>query len=481
MLYNDEIKQVSLLGSSVCNLQCQYCYLQNKETQEFYNKLNKEVQEGWINGTYVENIKKVFEKIGAYPEKTSRLTLWGGEPLIQIENFLQSAKELFEYFPNVDFLMIPTNFAWPEKIAIQIPKMALYFDQTRKIKNTEIHLQLSIDSYRGILLKEGHNAKSSQYLKNFEFLIKELSIIELQNTIIVLDIHSTASGQNILKYLSTYEQLEEYFDGMFSLKKYADNLIHKYNCKNKIIYGETAYFPLCAVPENSTSEEGYKYLEILKKAEKLQHKNKYIIDDNAYHFFENFAHNNSNGSILGANHECPESNNNAIMILPDGTISECACSFVANRPEYLDLTLQKKQYADYRLSLTRKKYFFNPLTASKEEEEFNDWYNLQGIRHNYSTALNLSMGLCQELSLSRQISPAYAMDPILLLKHLRLETTPYSCTREQFSTTGVPFLPTPGDFRRMFNGEVEYVESIMLNEYKTIVKDWMTGKYDEQR
>lgn len=73
------------------------------------------------------------------------------------------------------------------------------------------------------------------------------------------------------------------------------------------------------------------------------------------------------------------------------------------------------------------------------------------------------------------------MDPILLLKHLRLETTPYSCTREQFSTTGVPFLPTPGDFRRMFNGEVEYVESIMFNEYKTLVKDWMTNNYDKQR
>lgn len=481
MLYSDTITQVSLLGSSVCNLQCQYCYLHNKETKAFYNKLNQEVQSGWINHTYVENIKKVFEKIGAYPKRTTRLTLWGGEPLIQIENFLQSAEELFEYFPCVDFFMIPTNFAWPERIAEAIPKMVLYFDQTREINNAEIHLQLSIDSYRGILLKEGHHAQNSQYLKNLESLIKELSTIELQNTTVIMDIHPTASGQNILKYLSTYEQIEEYLDGMFFLKQYANDLIDKYNCKCKIIYGETAYFPLCAVPENSTSEEGYRYVEILKKAERLQHKNKYIKNDDAHHFFENFAHNCSNCSIFGPNHECPESNNNAIMILPDGTISECSCSYVANRPEYLELTLQKKQYADYRLSLTRKKYFFNPLTATQEEDEFNDWYNLQGIRHNYSTALNLSMGLCQELSLSRQISPAYAMDPILLLKHLRLETTPYSCTREQFSTTGVPFLPTPGDFRRMFNGEVEYVESIMFNEYKTLVKDWMTNNYDKQR
>lgn len=478
MLYSNAIKQVSLLGSSICNLQCQYCYLHNQETKSFYKLLNEEVQLSWINGTYVENIKQVFSKIKADPLKTTRMEIWGGEPLIQIDNMLLTIKDLFTFFPNINFLMIPTNFAWSEKIASKIPQMFLYFDQTRNTDYAEIHLQLSIDSYKGIILEQGHHAKNTQYLKNFEALIKELANIELKNTLIIFDVHPTASGQNILKYLSSYQQLEEYFNGMFFLKKYTDNLIEKYNCKNKIIYGEDAYFPLCAVPENSTSEEGYKYAEILKKAEILQHNKRYLTGD-AYHFFENFSHNTANVPLFTANHECPESNYNAIMILPDGTISECACSYVANRQEYLDLVLQQKQYEDYRLSMTRKKYFFNPLTATKEEEDFNDWYNLQGLRHNYSTALNLSMGLCQELSLSKQISPAYAMDPTLLLKHLLLETTPYSCTREQLYTTGVPFLPVPGDYRRIFNGEIEYVDSIITNEYKTIIKDWMTNDYSK--
>jgi hypothetical protein len=42
----------------------------------------------------------------------------------------------------------------------------------------------------------------------------------------------------------------------------------------------------------------------------------------------------------------------------------------------------------------RKIYFFNPLTASKEEEEYNDWYNLSGLRETYSTQLNLAMSMC---------------------------------------------------------------------------------------
>lgn len=478
MLYSNKIEQVSLLGSSICNLQCKYCYLHNQETKEFYHKLNDEVQMGWKNHSYVNNIKRVFEKIGADPNKTSRLELWGGEPLIQIENFLQSDKDLFELFPNIDFFMIPTNFAWPEKIASQIPQMVTDFDITRKIQGAEIHLQLSIDSYKGIILEEGHHAQNTQYLKNLEALIIGISKIELLNTKILIDIHPTASGQNILKNLSSYDQIKEYLDGMFFLKKYSDQLIEKYQCKDKIIYGESAFFPLCAVPENSTIEEGYKYTEILKKADYLQYIHKYM-SGVVGHFFEEFAHNFSNLQLFTANHECPESNYNAIMILPDGTISECACSYVANRPEYLNLILNKKEYEDYRLSVTRKKYFFNPLTATKEEEEFNDWYNLQGIRHNYSTALNLTMGLCQELSLSQQISPIYAQDPVLLFKHLSLESTGYSCTREQFYTTGVPFLPIPGDYRRMLNGEVDCVYSTMLNEYKTIVKDWMVNDYSK--
>ena len=175
MVYAKEIRQVSLLGSSLCNLSCQYCYLQNQQTQKFYKLLNDEIQQAWKDHSYVNNIKKVFEKIEADPKKTSRLTLWGGEPLIQINNFLSTAKELFEYFPNITFFMIPTNFAWPENIAKQIPLMAQYFDQTRTTtEKAWLHLQLSIDSYKGPLLEHGHHAKNDQYLKNFETIIKEI-------------------------------------------------------------------------------------------------------------------------------------------------------------------------------------------------------------------------------------------------------------------------------------------------------------------
>ena len=470
MLYHNNIVQLSILGSSICNLSCSYCYLHNQDTQTFYKLLNKEVQDGWKQGTYVENIKKVYEKINADPLLTTRLEIWGGEPVVQIENLLISIKSLFEFLPNIDFLMIPTNFAWPERIAERIPEMIIAYDETRHRGENEFHLQLSIDGFDGPMLQYGHHANNQQYLKNLEVIIKELSKIQLNNTTVIFDIHGTASGQNILKYLSTEEDIKNYLDGMCYLREYANNLIDKYGAKN-VTYGQNPYFPLCAAPENSTVDESIRYTNTVRLAEYVAYKGNYF-QDKFNHFYENFDHNNFDDFLLGPTHQCAESGAHALMILPDGTISECACSYVQNRDEYLNLLIANKQYDDYLASMMRKQYFFNPITATKEEDEFNDWYNLTGLRDTYSTQLNLSMSLCQELALSNQIPREY-LNPEILFKHLKKETTPYSCTREQIRDTGVPYLGHPGDFRRTFNGEIQSGEAFSLADIEIEIRHWL--------
>lgn len=477
MLYHNQINQLSVFGSSVCNLSCSYCYLHNKDTQEFYKALNEEIQNGWITGSYVNNIKQVYEKINADHLKTNRFQIWGGEPLIQIDNLLKSLKELLIFLPNVDFFMIPTNFAWPETIAKKIAKIAIDYDDTRNKHNSEFHLQLSIDSYKGILLEQGHHADNQQYLKNIEALVKEISKVNLQNSQIVLDIKATASGQNILKYLSTEEAITDYLDGMFFLLEQGNNIIEKYNCQNKIKFGTMPFFPSCALPENSSVEDGLKFASIVRLTDFIEGKNKYLKNENFKHFFESYSHNIYDTNLLSKNHECSEAGRVVLTILPDGTISECPCSFVQNRQEYLELLLKNKQYEDYRVANIRKKYFFNPITASKEEEEYNDWYNLSGLRNNFSTGISLGIALAQELALSHQIPKFYALNPEYLLRHLTKETQPYSCTREQISDTGIPYLSHPGDYRRVFNGEMEYSSLMIENEKKLMVRNWINDQY----
>lgn len=477
MLYKNHINQLSVFGSSVCNLSCSYCYLHNKDTQEFYKKLNEEIQNGWITGSYVNNIKQVYEKINSNPLKTKRFQIWGGEPLIQIDNLLKSLKELLAFLPNVNFFMIPTNFAWPESIAQKIANIAIDYDNTRNEQNSEFHLQLSIDSYKGMLLEQGHHANNKQYLKNLETLAKEISKIDLLNSTIIIDIKPTASGKNILKYLSSEELITDYLDGMFFLVEEGNNIIKKYNCQNKIIFGRMPFFPSCALPENSSVEDGFKFASIMRLTDFIEGKQKYLKDNNFQHYFELYGHNIYDTMLLEKNHECAEAGSKVLTILPDGTISECPCSFVQNRPEYLELLLKNKQYEDYRIAIIRKKYFFNPITASKEDQDYNDWYNLSGLRNNFSTGISLGMALAQELALSNQIPNFYATNPEYLLRHLMKNTQPYSCTREQITDTGIPYLSHPGDYRRSFNGELEYSHLVIENEKKLMIRNWINDKY----
>ena len=84
------IIQVSVLGSSICNLNCSYCYLHEQHFCNAYATLNKEIQEAWINGSYIENIQKVFQEINCKTSEVTNFEIWGGEPLILIENLVES-------------------------------------------------------------------------------------------------------------------------------------------------------------------------------------------------------------------------------------------------------------------------------------------------------------------------------------------------------------------------------------------------------
>ena len=129
-----------------------------------------------------------------------------------------------------------------------------------------------------------------------------MSKIKLKKTTLILEIHGTASGPNILKYLSTEEDIKKYLDDMFYLENYANNLIKKYNCE-KTVYGSFAYYPLCAVPENSTVSEGIKYADAIRLAEYVLYKEKYLINSDKFaHCLENFSHNIFNSSIFKPNH-----------------------------------------------------------------------------------------------------------------------------------------------------------------------------------
>lgn len=100
------IASISLHWSSDCNMACKYCYI-DKDKQCMAN-FNKGIRESLEDGTFVENIKKVF-CTDELRNNIEDLSLWGAEPTINGKYFEQTIVALLDYFPNVKSFMFSTN------------------------------------------------------------------------------------------------------------------------------------------------------------------------------------------------------------------------------------------------------------------------------------------------------------------------------------------------------------------------------------
>ena len=61
------IDKIQLFVDSICNLECSFCHLENKDEKNFYNILNKQIKSSWLDSSYINNIKKLFCTIDADP------------------------------------------------------------------------------------------------------------------------------------------------------------------------------------------------------------------------------------------------------------------------------------------------------------------------------------------------------------------------------------------------------------------------------
>ena len=78
-MLSNKVFSISVITSSTCNLNCNFCYLHKNKVNYEYNEL---LRAAWDDGTYVNNLKLVFEKMENNPEDVEEIHFWGGETLI---------------------------------------------------------------------------------------------------------------------------------------------------------------------------------------------------------------------------------------------------------------------------------------------------------------------------------------------------------------------------------------------------------------
>lgn len=59
---------------------------------------------------YINNIKTYFNENKINPQNIFKISLWGGEPTINLDIFYNFFEELIIFFPNIQYFQITSNF-----------------------------------------------------------------------------------------------------------------------------------------------------------------------------------------------------------------------------------------------------------------------------------------------------------------------------------------------------------------------------------
>lgn len=442
MKNKNQIIAFSILASGKCNLNCKYCFLHKNKSLSAIDNL---IQESWENGSYITNIQNTLTKLHVNFKDIKYITIWGGEPLLNLTNFNNSIIKLFDIFPNIQSFWTSTNFN------INISELIHLLTNIDKSANNNVKfkLQLSID---GTYYKDGHNIPIEVYKKQLKDFIEQTLNINFKKIKIEINFRPTISEEDFLNLFFNEEQLNNYILYMLSLVDYINSF-----AINKNISFINNILPTAAYPSKSTTLDGIKFTEALQIWDQI--KNKYDLTES---LSDNGVGRMIDYNLFKNNYECRNLLQD-ITILPDGSITCCVNSFLNNFDLYINELKEQNDIEGQYKVLTEKPYSFNPLTMSDEEINKKLFLIQHVIKNNSSTYTYFALKMCEELLQVNQISNNYNHNKDLLLKHITLIGANLGCMFYNLHETQLPYLNSPSTFRKYLNGVAEYIETQKKN------------------
>lgn len=474
-----EIHHLNLITSSFCDLKCSYCFLHKNKA---FRKKDSYIVEMWENGEYVNNLKKFFNKVNSDPLKVRDLSLWGGEPLIHLKMLSKNFKELMRFIPDLNSMAIPTNWCHID-IESLCELLQIINDNITPRKKEDLlhfHLQASIDGIEGdIFMKDGHFGSWDKYMENFNRLYEKLETMNLPNLSVDFCISATGTKENFLNSFSNnHENITKHIAFWDNFVRYVQNKVIKMN-NPEMLLNTNLNFPTIALPVETSSFEGMEILKTVKTINQLFYFNNAFYKTND-RFMKEFFHCEADWPLCAGNHECPEADQKAVTIFPDGTITQCPDGFIENFSEYQNEFLEEKNYKEYKNTLLASQFFFNPLTASEKEIKDHEWYIIKGgTKDTYFPYINLLFNFAQELALSHQIDEIYLKNSELLLKHLTAINTLSECFRNSLRVTGLCYISGEDYIRRQLNGYVQEAYNFHLEDIKNTMEICVQNKIKE--
>lgn len=203
-MVNNTYKRLSIYTSSSCNLNCKYCYEKN-----YKMKINHPQDYNiYIDKLLYFNIKN--------KETLESIELWGGEPLLGLQEFITYLPRFLNVFPNLKEIKLSSNFTVDNSadlISMLLYRINEYMFEDRHFT---VKLQISIDGPQEINDFNRGIGSTQKVLNNIINLNNEYNKVDL--------IVSTNSVFNIkpLYAILSYENMEEWFN--FFLDNFPENI-----------------------------------------------------------------------------------------------------------------------------------------------------------------------------------------------------------------------------------------------------------------
>lgn len=267
---------VELYFSAVCNLDCTYCF--QPKLKEHGALVNKDLIE-WIRSGEME--EDILKYVG---EKTSFLSLWGGEPTINLPYLTERIeKGMLDKFPNLKQIFFSTNLS-TRTLAFNVSRFIRevyeYNKKQEKGKQVKLDIQISLD---GTPETNDVNRKGSSCLEiinNVYYLLNSIKDIEKSYDFVYFHFKGTFGSEG-LSYLASFENLTKHY------KFFEDFYNEAEKISKNIPIPRLGEFITLVFPGNWTVEDGKNLAKICKIQASPEFRSQFT---NPRLTFENQAH-----------------------------------------------------------------------------------------------------------------------------------------------------------------------------------------------
>lgn len=429
-----------LFSSALCDLNCNYCYINKTPTLQ---EIDKTLEQSFNDKNYYINyINEVFDN----KETLKELQLWGAEPTLGINRIIPILDYLILQYPNFYKIMFSTNFISKD----WFNKVALIFNLLKKYpnKNFEINIQLSIDGPQNINdYNRGINA-TKRFLNNLNILIQKIKEQWIPNNAhLNINFKQTLSLESI-KNLQTKKEIIDYFkffDKLNEILLYYSAVIDNFNFNVSI--------PNIAEPCPATTQDGKNFAIFVKQCREIE-KEKIF---KTYKYITPFSQEESHcKKCIKFNFGCQNCGQGitTIGLLPNKKIALCLDGFY-DLIENNSLVIRENNQIDNKIFINREK--------QKMICDYSELLKFQKMSKNVFfkekstfliTNITAQIILLAKYNFIDSKYQSFKEANFIAQKYVQRMIF---CMRNNLTTTGSIFLCHTGMLKLLLNGAMEYI------------------------